>query len=74
MRLPDFPWDSLAAHAERARSHPDGVVDLSIGTPVDPVPALIQKALASVADLPGYPATASGTSLIPLSLLHQMYP
>jgi hypothetical protein len=22
----------------------------------------------------GYPATASGTSLIPLSLLHQMYP
>ncbi|HEX7660174.1 MAG TPA: succinyldiaminopimelate transaminase [Pseudonocardiaceae bacterium] len=57
MRLPDFPWDSLAAHAERARSHPDGVVDLSIGTPVDPVPALIQKALASVADLPGYPAT-----------------
>jgi ribose transport system substrate-binding protein len=24
--------------------------------------------------LPGYPATASGTSLIPLSLLHQMYP
>lgn len=57
MRLPDFPWDTLADHAARARSHPDGVVDLSVGTPVDPVPPLIQRALASVADVPGYPAT-----------------
>ncbi|HWE90251.1 MAG TPA: succinyldiaminopimelate transaminase [Pseudonocardiaceae bacterium] len=57
MRLPDFPWDSLAGHAARAREHPDGVVDLSVGTPVDPVPPLIQRALASVAELSGYPAT-----------------
>jgi succinyldiaminopimelate transaminase len=57
MRLPDFPWDTLADHAARARSHPDGVVDLSVGTPVDPVPPLIQQALASVADVSGYPAT-----------------
>jgi succinyldiaminopimelate transaminase len=35
-------------------------VDLSIGTPVDPVPALVQDALAAAADAPGYPAT-SGT-------------
>ena len=55
--LPDFPWDSLADHAAKARTHPGGVVDLSIGTPVDPVPPLIQSALASVADLPGYPTT-----------------
>jgi succinyldiaminopimelate transaminase len=55
--LPDFPWDSLADHAAKARTHPGGVVDLSIGTPVDPVPPLIQDALASVADLPGYPTT-----------------
>ncbi|KAA2264027.1 succinyldiaminopimelate transaminase [Solihabitans fulvus] len=55
--LPDFPWDSLADQAARARSHPDGLVDLSVGTPVDPVPQLLQDALGSVADQPGYPAT-----------------
>ncbi|WP_201438562.1 succinyldiaminopimelate transaminase [Saccharothrix sp. 6-C] len=56
-RLPDFPWDSLADHAAKARTHPGGVVDLSIGTPVDPVPELIRHALGSVADEPGYPTT-----------------
>jgi succinyldiaminopimelate transaminase len=55
--LPDFPWDELAAHAATARSHPDGIVDLSMGTPVDPVPEVIRAALSSVADVPGYPAT-----------------
>ena len=55
--LPDFPWDSLSDHAAKARKHPGGVVDLSVGTPVDPVPAVIQSALTSVADIPGYPTT-----------------
>ena len=55
--LPDFPWDSLAAFGQRARAHADGIVDLSVGTPVDPVPELIQRALGSVAEVPGYPAT-----------------
>ena len=35
-------------------------MDLSVGTPVDPVPQVIQRALAAAADRPGYPA-ASGT-------------
>jgi succinyldiaminopimelate transaminase len=56
-RLPDFPWDQLAAYAATARSHPDGVVDLSIGTPVDPTPVLVQDALRAAADSPGYPTT-----------------
>jgi succinyldiaminopimelate transaminase len=55
--LPDFPWDSLAEASASANAHPDGVVDLSVGTPVDPVPASIQAALSSVAQVPGYPAT-----------------
>ncbi|SFQ19719.1 succinyldiaminopimelate transaminase [Amycolatopsis arida] len=55
--LPDFPWDSLAEQTARARAHPDGIVDLSVGTPVDPVPESIRAALASAAHLPGYPAT-----------------
>jgi succinyldiaminopimelate transaminase len=56
-RLPDFPWDKLTTYAEQARQHPGGIVDLSVGTPVDPTPAVIQKALASAADSPGYPLT-----------------
>lgn len=56
-RLPDFPWDSLADAGARARAHPDGIVDLSIGTPVDPVPEVIQEALTGAAWIPGYPTT-----------------
>jgi succinyldiaminopimelate transaminase len=55
--LPDYPWDTLAAPAAKARAHPDGVIDLSIGTPVDPVPDPIRAGLASADDFPGYPAT-----------------
>lgn len=58
--LPDFPWDSLQPATERAAAHPDGLVDLSVGTPVDPVPAIAQAALAGAANSPGYPLT-SGT-------------
>ena len=56
-RLPDFPWDHLLEHGERARAHPDGIVDLSIGTPVDPTPEVVQAALRGAADSPGYPLT-----------------
>jgi len=56
-RLPDFPWDHLAEQAQRARAHPDGIVDLSVGTPVDPTPAVVQHALCEAADSPGYPTT-----------------
>jgi succinyldiaminopimelate transaminase len=55
--LPDFPWDRLTAYAELARGHADGIVDLSVGTPVDPTPASVQEALAAAADSPGYPLT-----------------
>jgi succinyldiaminopimelate transaminase len=33
-------------------------VDLSVGTPVDPTPQVVQEALAAAADSPGYPMTA----------------
>ncbi|MCW2784953.1 MAG: succinyldiaminopimelate transaminase [Marmoricola sp.] len=56
-RLPDFPWDHLTPYGDRARAHPDGVVDLSVGTPVDPTPAVVQRALIAAADSPGYPLT-----------------
>lgn len=53
--LPDFPWDSLAGAKAKAAAHPDGVVDLSVGTPVDPTPKVLQDALIAAADAPGYP-------------------
>lgn len=56
-QLPDFPWDTIASVKARAAAHPDGIVDLSVGTPVDPVDPLIRTALNSVASVPGYPAT-----------------
>src|SRR3954452_7917902 len=62
LHLPDFPWDSLAADKALAAGHPGGIVDLSVGTPVDPVPAVVRDALAGpAADVPGYPTT-HGTS------------
>ena len=62
-RLPEYPWDELAPIAEKARAFPGGSVDLSIGTPVDPVPAVIQQALAAGANAPGYPLTAGTPQL-----------
>jgi succinyldiaminopimelate transaminase len=55
--LPDFPWDHLEAYGERARAHEGGIVDLSVGTPVDPTPEIVQQALRAAADSPGYPTT-----------------
>ncbi len=57
-RLPDFPWDTLAPAKARAEQYPAGIVDLSIGTPVDPTPAVAQEALAAAANAPGYPTVA----------------
>ncbi len=61
--LPDFPWDTLTPYGDRARAHPRGIVDLSVGTPVDPTPAVIRDALASAADSAGYPLTAGTAAL-----------
>ncbi|AUG79522.1 N-succinyldiaminopimelate aminotransferase [Kitasatospora sp. MMS16-BH015] len=53
--LPVFPWDKLEPYKATALAHPGGLCDFSVGTPVDPVPELIQKALAASTDTPGYP-------------------
>ncbi|MFW0792569.1 succinyldiaminopimelate transaminase [Gordonia sp. CPCC 205515] len=55
--LPDFPWDTIADAKARAAAHPGGIVDLSVGTPVDPVDPLIRSALADASEFPGYPTT-----------------
>ncbi|MER6911501.1 succinyldiaminopimelate transaminase [Streptomyces sp. NPDC000594] len=62
-RLPVFPWDKLEPYKATAEAHPDGIVNLSVGTPVDPVPELIQRALVDAADSPGYPTVWGTTAL-----------
>lgn len=62
-RFPDFPWDTIAAAKARAAEHPDGLVDLSIGTPVDPTPEVARQALIAAADSPGYPTVLGPASL-----------
>lgn len=55
--LPEYPWEAMAPYAKLAAEHPDGAVNLSIGTPVDPTPAVVREALSAAADAPGYPTT-----------------
>jgi succinyldiaminopimelate transaminase len=62
-RLPDFPWTKLDAARSQAASHPGGIVDLSVGTPVDSTPTTVQEALRLAADSPGYPLTAGSPLL-----------
>ncbi|WP_295625039.1 succinyldiaminopimelate transaminase [uncultured Corynebacterium sp.] len=62
-RLPAFPWDSLADAKARAAAHPDGLIDLSIGTPVDEVFDSARAGLASASAVPGYPQTAGTPEL-----------
>ena len=61
--LPDFPWDTIADVRERAASHEGGLIDLSVGGPVDPVAPSIQLALSEAAAAPGYPQTAGTPEL-----------
>lgn len=57
LELPDYPWDTMAPYVALAQKHPEGAVNLSIGTPVDPTPEIIRQALAEATDAHGYPTT-----------------
>lgn len=61
--LPDFPWDTIAEARAAAAAHPDGIVDLSVGTPVDPVDPVIRTALGAASEFPGYPQTVGTDEL-----------
>jgi len=53
----------LAPYGARAREYKDGIIDLSVGTPVDATPDFIQAALVASADAPGYPLTIGSPAL-----------
>ncbi|WP_438352572.1 succinyldiaminopimelate transaminase [Microbacterium sp. CJ88] len=61
--LADYPWDAVAPYAQRARAHPDGIVDLSIGSPVDPTPSVVAEALTRATDAHAYPQTVGSPAL-----------
>jgi succinyldiaminopimelate transaminase len=53
----------LAPYGTRAKSHAKGIIDLSIGTPVDSTPEFIQSALVDSSNSPGYPVTTGTAEL-----------
>lgn len=62
-QLPDFPWDALAPFGDIARTHGQGIIDLSQGTPVDPTPEFIQQVFRDASNSPSYPVTAGTPEL-----------
>ena len=61
--LPDYPWDAMAPFLARAARHPEGALNLSIGSPVDPSPPAVRDALAAATDAHAYPTTAGEPAL-----------
>lgn len=55
-----YDWSRITAYKRTAKAAPGGMIDLSVGSPVDPVPDAVRDALAGAASEPnayGYPAT-----------------
>jgi succinyldiaminopimelate transaminase len=61
--LPEYPWDAMAPYVAKAKAHPGGAIDLSIGSPVDPTPTVIREALALATDSHAYPTTIGTPAL-----------
>ena len=56
-----YDWSRIDSYRRRGEQCPGGLVDLSVGSPVDPVPRSVREALAAAADdgqARGYPKTA----------------
>lgn len=61
-----YDWSRIAPYKTKAAQVPGGIVDLSVGSPVDPVPQSVREALAVASDAKnahGYPVTAGSGDL-----------
>jgi succinyldiaminopimelate transaminase len=71
----EFPWDSLEKYKSIANNFSTltgkEIINVSIGTPIDPVPEIIQEALANATNAPGYPLTV-GTSELRFAIVRWM--
>lgn len=52
---PPYPYDRLNRFVPMADAHQGGIVDLSVGTPIDPPPAAVVAALGASGAERGYP-------------------
>ena len=68
-QLPEYPWQQLVPFKKIASEHPDGPIDLSIGSPVDPTPEIIKQALNQASNSAGYPS-ATGTQSLQQSIVN----
>lgn len=60
---PPYPYDRLDSIAELAEKHPGGMVDLSVGTPIDPPMAEVVEALSTSNAERGYPTSLGSLTL-----------
>ena len=60
---PQYPFDKLAPLQAICEKHDGGMVDLSVGTPIDPPPAFVLDALATSGAERGYPASIGSLEL-----------
>src|SRR3954447_3259602 len=61
---PPYPHDRLGPVRAAAAAVPGGMVDASVGTPVDPMPEVVVRALADATrGATGYPATIGSVAL-----------
>ena len=61
-----YDWGRIASYKSTAKAVPGGIVDLSVGSPADPVPNSVRQALAEASCAPnayGYPVTAGTADL-----------
>ena len=60
---PPYPYDRLDGALAKAGQLEGGVVDLSVGTPCDPPPAVVLEALAHSGAERGYPASIGSAAM-----------
>jgi len=60
---PPYPYDRLAALSEAAAAAPGGMIDLSVGTPIDAPPAAALSALGASTSVAGYPFSIGSAAL-----------
>ena len=61
-----YDWSRIASYKRTAKAAFGGMIDLSVGSPVDPVPQSVRAALADASNDPnayGYPATVGTADL-----------
>lgn len=61
-----YDWGRVAPYRKTAQAAPGGMIDLSVGSPVDATPATVRRALADSADAPdahGYPKAEGSARL-----------